>query len=317
MILFQGCSFTFGEGLQHIRSRDEENFHDQKKFKFSSFVERELDEKCVNISGVSKDNFTMYFELHAYLLYCRHDAEGGVKPRVIVWQLSDTFRKGVIDWNFSGSWKPNNLRSLIGNYHRRFIKTVSWSGYNGINSNYKKLLKEDPIKSVKYKRQMGMGSKLELNGQTLFNIGDETFQHNELLIGMHINTIQEMCKQSDIQLVIMNYYGTPTEMLEDPIHKNIDRSNYLIENSERWGMYNHLCWRGFDRSVDDYHFNVDGHYYQADILVDYLRNGKRLKVEEVIHDDMNHMPVFDYTDASTSPKDSTKEGKKYLLNLAK
>jgi|SaaInl5LU_22_DNA_1037371.scaffolds.fasta_scaffold34464_2 hypothetical protein len=311
MILVQGCSFTYGSGLLEYT----------EKFRYSSFIERALNEEVRNISGPSKDNFTMYFELHAYLL---HAMQSKVEiPRVIIWQLSDTFRRSVIDYRFSGAWKPNDLESLIcvgHEYGNRHIKTVGWQGYTEIQLKYNKMIAEGRFKSAKaYKQKMGIGTKIKLDdakrgGTMEFNIGDETFQQNELLVGMHVNTIQDMCKQLGIQLVIINYYGTPKNILEDPIYKNINRSNYLIKNSERWGMYNHLCWRGFDRSVDNFHFNIDAHYYQADVLLRYLKHSMQITVEETVHAHMNHMPVFDYT---TNAFFSNESARQYLLNRAK
>ena len=313
MILVQGCSFTYGTGLEEHT----------KKFRYSSFIERALNEKVRNISGPSKDNFTMYFELHAYLL---HAMQSKVEiPRVIIWQLSDSFRRSMIDHACSGMWQPNNIDSLISSgeeYGRRHIKMFYWQSFTRITKIYENLVnKREFDKAARYKKKMGMGTTLELstgqpnNGKRShrFHIGDETFIYHELLIGMHINTIQEMCKQLGIKLMIINYYGTPKNILEDPIYKNIDRSNYLIENSERWGMYNHLCWKGFDRSVDNFHFNVDAHYYQAEVVLKFLKSGGRLKVEEVVHDEMGHMPVFDYT----STRELSAAGRRYLLHRAK
>lgn len=310
MILVQGCSFTHGSGLKSHTA----------KFRYSSFIERALNEPVTNISGPSKDNFTMYFELHAYLL---HAMQSKVEiPRVIIWQLSDTFRRSVIDHRRSGAWKPNDLESLISvgeEYGNRHIKTVGWQGYTQIERKYNEMISEGRDEDAKkYKKKMGLGTKIKINdlgrlGISEWNIGDDTFQQNELLVGLHINTIQDMCKQLGVQLVMINYYATPENILEDPIYKNIDRSNYLIKNSERWGMYNHLCWMGFDRSVDDFHFNIDGHYYQAEILLRYLKHGKQITVEETVHAHMDHMPVFDYTLA----KHYNISGRQNLLNKAK
>jgi len=300
MILVQGCSFSYGESLSN-----------PMKYRYSRFLQNMINERVENIAENSKDNYTMYFELHAYLLHCMHNKDIE-KPRVIIWQTTDTFRKGMISWQHSGSWKPNNIKSLIGNYARRHIKTIMWSKFNAINDKYNKMCQEGRFEEADvFKKNQGMGARLKSETYAHL-IGDETFKHNEILFGLHVNTIQDMCKQLDIQLVMLNYYGTPEDILEDPIHRNINRDNYLIENSERHGLYNHLCWRGFDRSVDGFHFNVDGHYYQADILYDYLLHGRRLKVEKEVHDDMGHMPVFDYTNESST----NALGKRYILKLA-
>lgn len=301
MILVQGCSFSYGESLI--------NPH---RYRYSRYLELMMGEKVLNLAENSKDNYTMYFELHTYLLHCLHKPKEVEKPRVVIWQTTDTFRKGIVDWHYSGSWKPNNLNTLVGNYSKRHIKTIMWSKFNEINDQYKSLLDQGKHSEADaYKKQNGMGSKI-LSERFGHLIGDETFKHNEILFGLHINSIQDLCKQMDIQLVVVNYYGTPKDVLTDPIYKNINRDNYLLENSEEWGLYNHLCWRGFDRSVDDFHFNVDGHYYQADVLYNYLQHGRRLRVEEEVHDDMGHMPVFDYT----NEKDINAAGKRYLLKLA-
>lgn len=301
MILVQGCSFSYGEGLI-----------DPRKYCYSNYLQEMLGEKVINLAENSKDNYTMYLELHAWLLHCLHKPKEVEKPRVIIWQTTDTFRKGIVDWHYSGSWIPNNLGSIVGRYARRHIKTIQWSKFNQINNHYNDLIEEGKLEEAEqYKKENGMGARIHAETNS-FLIGDETFKHNEILFGLHVNTIQDFCEKLGIQLVMVNYYGTPDDVLEDPIHLNINRDNYLIENSERYGLYNHLCWRGFDRSVDEFHFNVDAHYYQADILYDYLRHGRRLKVEDEVHEDMGHMPVFDYTNHA----DINAAGKRYVLKLA-
>ena len=294
MIIVQGCSFSQGASLQQ-----------PSKYRYATFLQKKLDTQVLSWAEPSKDNFTMYFELHTYLNYLQ--AKKVEKPEIIIWQLSDTFRKGLVDWHASGSWEPGNINSLIGDYHRRHIKTIYWSGYNRIKKRYKELYKEDPKKAKLYKNRVGMGSKI-FTEKDPFLIGDETFIHNELYIGLHINTIQNLCKQLGVRLIIVNYYGTPKNVLKDPIMQNIDRKDYLIKNSEQWGLYNHLMWRGFDRP-DEYHFNVDGHYYQADILYDFIVHNKRITVEEEAHMDVTNFPVFDYTHHEL-------EAKKFLIKYA-
>lgn len=287
MILINGCSFSYGDALI-----------DPVKYRYSTFLGKKLDTEILNIAEASKDNFTMYFELHCYLSYVMQ--QKAKKPNIIIWQLTDTFRKGIVDWHASGTWRPGKLNSLLGNYHARHIKTIYWSHFQNIKDEFKRLFKIDKKKAIEYKNEKGMGSKLWVEKKP-FNIGDETFIHNELTIGLYIFTIQQLCKSLGIRLIILNYYGTPVNVLKDPIYQNIDRKDYLISNSEKWGLYNHLMWRGFDRP-DDYHFNVDGHYYQADILSDFILHNKRITVEEEAHSDITDFPVFDYTHHQTVSK---------------
>lgn len=295
MILLNGCSFSYGDSLK-----------EPKKYRYSTFLEKRLDTQIRNIAEASKDNFTMYFELHTYLNYVIAGKQE--KPEIIIWQLTDTFRKSLPDWKASGSWIPGNINSLIGRYHKRNIKTIMWSKFQNIKSKYKKILDtKGEQEARKYKEEVGMGSKVLAENHS-FLFGDETFIHNELWTGLHISTIQDLCDKLDIRLIIVNYYGTPANVLKDPIYSNINRDNYLIENSEKWGLYNHLMFRGFDRP-DDFHFNVDGHYYQSDILYDYIVHNKRLKVEEESHPDISEFPVFDYTGTSIA-------GKNFLVKYA-
>jgi len=302
MILVQGCSFSFGAALESRLTQ-----------RYSYFLRNLMNEPVKNIADNSKDMKYMHFELYAYLMHCKHNPETTEKPSIVIWQLTDTFRYGFPDFRYSGSWKPNDLKSIIHpyGYSARFCKTLLWSQFTKIQREYKRLIDDGYVEDAEaYRANKGMGSILKAERQE-FPIGDDTFQLNQLQTGTYINSIQKLCKEMDIKLVIINYYGTPSAMLEDPIYKEIDRSDFLIENSEKWGLYNHLCWRGFDRSVDDFHFNVDAHYYQAEKLYDFIVHGKRLRVEEEVHDNMGHMPVFDYVDYASGHQ----AGRKHILHL--
>ena len=289
-IMLQGCSFSWGEGL---------DFPEQQRY--SAILESMADVKIRNIAESSKCNSVSYFELHAILSYI---ALGKLqKPKILIWQLADNFREGIVDNGASGSWIPGSLGSMVGNYRKRYITCIEWNRYDYITNIVKKLkAKGENKKANWYKQQHGTGTCLVYDDPSLdsdvknkdvrrWPIGDETFIRNELLTCMHIQTIQKLCKELEIKLVIINYYGIPIDVQKDPIFKQIDTSDFLIKNYT-WGLYNHMLWKGFSKP-DDFHFGVDGHLYQADIVYDFLYNNTSLEVDEEIFED-NNVPVFDY-----------------------
>lgn len=298
MILLNGCSFSYGTACTDPESNN-----------YGKLLESMLDEEVVNISEPSKNNFYMAFEI---LFFISHKLSLNEElPRIIIWQHSDNFRDHVSDWRFSGSWKPNNLKSIVGtDFRERFVKLYAWSALKKISdriNSYIDLAKKATdnrsryhyIQQVeKYKKDTGMGSYIiqntQLHDPPRFLVGDETFWLNEFRHAVNVFSVQNICKLHNIRLINYNYYGTKEEVISDPVFKQIDRSNYLIENSELYGMYNHLCCKGFDRP-DNFHFNDASHLYQAELLYNFITNNTRLKVEETLHETLDEWPREDYT----------------------
>lgn len=288
MILVQGCSFTWGQELKNAQ-----------KSRYSTLLGEMMDEQVFNIAHKGKCNFVASDELYQYLLHTRYSSNVP-KPRVIIWQLSDMFRRGVPMTQFSGKWAPNNIQRELGReYMIKYQKMVLWQAYWKNKRHREKLSAEEAEKHVS---EYGTGSKLtyvgpegdKLDLTTEWAVGDTTNQYNELSAIIAIHKVQELCRAFNVQLVILNYYGTADPVYKDNAWKAINRGNYVIKNSVRWGMYNHMLWRGFHRP-DNAHFDVDAHYYQAEVLYDYLTTGKQLVVEEEEHPAHEEMwPVFDY-----------------------
>lgn len=285
MILVQGCSFSYGQALKNRLDN-----------RYSKLLEDMLGERVPNIAQEGKCNFVASNELHSYLLHCRYN-KGFELPRVIIWQLSDTFRSGVPMSQYSGRWIPNNFIDEISiPYGAKYQKYMLWKAFVN-NKEYREPL--DDEEAWGHSKKNGVGTFLTYyrgDGKQYHDrwaIGDVTNQYNELQTVLAIHKIQELCRSLGVQLVIVNYYGTPAHLLEDATYKAINRDNYLIKNSEKFGLYNHLMWRGFNRP-DVFHFDVDAHYYQADVLYNYLTTGEQIVVEEEEHGDVGLWPVFDY-----------------------
>lgn len=262
----------------------------------------------------------MAFELNAYILHKLHNNEE--LPRTIIWQHTDCFRNHVIDYKYSGSWKPNRLDSLLSKlnqalwvtdedkiyknrgFARRFVKLNSFGGYHMMQK-YKK----DTPENAEELNAWGMGSKLvhrvpkffkRKYGSSIqeFPIGDSHFVVQHFQHAINIYNLQLLCKSLNIRLVNYNYFSFGTDLSQDPIIKQIDKSDYVLNDFlSNWGMYNHLMWKGFSQP-DKYHFDEAAHLYQAEVLYDYIVNNKQLDVEQAnfLQDEENKVPIFDYVD---------------------
>ena len=283
MILINGCSFTYGSELR-----------DHKKTRYSTILSELLNEEIENIAEASKSNFYMAFELSAYLLHKYNNNEE--LPRIVIWQHTDCMRDHLPDWHFTGTWRPNDLDSLLGIkkylFRDRFIKITSWARYNDILSKRSKLSERS---KREYSRRVGMGSDIRpyngLDGPN-FLCNDETFQFNEFRHAINVINLQNLCDQLGVRLIHYNYYAVNNSLLSDPIFQQIDRSDYVFSNSENSGAYNHLLHKGFDRP-DNFHFDESAHLYQARLLYEYITNGTKVEAEEesALTD---NFPVFDY-----------------------
>lgn len=310
MILINGCSFTSGDAITEPGTN-----------RYSKILESLLDEQIINLAQSSKNNFYAAFELTAFLTHRMHNKEE--MPTTIIWQHTDVYRNHLSDWAYSGSWKPNNLQSIVGqqpSFHDRFVKIISWERLSSIWSDRSSFKNESDFK--RYTRLYGMGAELNNNNRSrrAYKIGDETFMLHQLQHFANLFNIQTLCESLDIRLVHYNYYPPIKGSEADPMYKLINDNDFVISNHSVGGIYNHLLWRGFDRP-DNFHFNEAAHLYQAHVLYDFIVNNKQLEVEEDGHGDYNYYPMFDYvSEPSEQKKKPTfiagRRGRELLLNLA-
>lgn len=299
MILINGCSFTYGTQLK------------DSTYSYSHILQKMLpDEEILDISEESKCNNYMIFELLSYLHKFSNNSEK--LPKIVVLQTTDSYRTGLPDWHSSGTWIPNNIESIIHRldrnrkteYTRRFVKIVHWQQYFKILKKMEVMFEEGlDEKALRHKRSMGMGTSLHYDDAKpkakRYKLGDETFIYDEMNHALGICNLQNLCKKLNVRLIIMNYYGFSQSMLQDPVVKNIDRDDYLLDNAPEFGMYNHLLQEGFGRTEDEYHFNEAAHYYQAKILYDFITKDQKIIAHEITSEKLDKFPVFDYTNGST------------------
>lgn len=91
----------------------------------------------------------------------------------------------------------------------------------------------------------------------------------------------------------MNYYPIGEDFKEDPSFKAIDLDNFIIEDPFKSGMYEQLEIEAFTKTEDDFHWEIDAHAYQADILEDFIKNNTKIKVKSNI--ESHTTEIYDYT----------------------
>ena len=330
MILLNGCSFSDGCQLSDV------------KHAYPNLLRDMLDEEIIDLSEESKNNFYMAFELNAYILHKLHNNEE--LPRIIIWQHTDCFRNHLIDYNSSGTWKPNNLSSLVGRLSRfshmrknkssshehgfakRFVKQTSFMGYQMLQEYQKQNKDSNHPDADKAIRVWGMGSRIQHRipskegGSRIIQcrIGDSSFVMNHLQHAMNVYNLQMLCNNLNIRLINYNYFPFGPEISQDPIVKQIDKSSYLLSDYlSNWGMYNHLLWKGFNQP-DNYHFDEAAHLYQAEVLYDFIVNNKQLETEAInfLEFQNNKAPVFDYVNEIGDRTEKMQPAKMLLLKKA-
>ncbi len=282
MILVNGCSFSAGAQLENHEDR------------YSNQLDHLLDEETVrNIAADSKDNNFSYFELYSYILHAKTKSELTL-PKIIIWQLTDYYRYNLPYYGSSGTWKPNDWYSFLGNHSFRTIKTIWWPRYFKIQKHLKNLrVNNHHERAIIEESIRGFGTQIlaEENG---WPVGDSTFYLNELRTGVNIKSLELLCKDNGIQLIIVNYFPFSKKAQEDPIIKSINYDNYLIANPGEGGMYNNLLRIGFDQP-DNYHFGKAGHRYQAEVLKRFIESKNKLVVEPHKTHNYGLYPVYDYS----------------------
>lgn len=294
-----GCSFTLGDELKYSEQIYVNSLANRIKLKFFNF------------SSQGKPNNLIYQELYAYLLNVK---SGDIKkPEFVIWQTTDNYRQMIIK-NFR-KYKgiediPGDVFSQIcryrNGYGKKYEKLRYWNQRENIENYRDSLIPEE---QEKFDKLVGSGSCLAIYipkklsdgflrndhfNVKLSSIGDETSISYELNHISNIVSLQLLCREINIPLVILNYYEFNPLILKDNMVKCIDDSSFVIKNYKEKGIYNHLLWRGYDRP-DGFHFDADAHAFKADIIYDFITSGKQIEVETERHQDLEDYPVFDYT----------------------
>lgn len=257
MILVQGCSFTEGKETG-----------DPARFAWPVLLSKILEKRVVSLAESGKDNFIMHKELVTYLTWGKL---GRIElPEMIVWQTTDHKRNSYYRMEASGVTQPNNLITQTTEY----VERHAW--HFGVGSSTTELVHRDENREI----------------VSVQELGDSTYLQYELDHCVDIITLQTLCRTLGVKLVILNYNGQPKYLKGDPVFENIDRSNYVVYNSRYFGIHNQLIHMGFERFPCG-HFDIDAHLYQADVVADFIREGKQL---EVLTDRFRQydIPIFDY-----------------------
>lgn len=322
MILVNGCSYSSGYDLD-----------DWQNNRYSYFISKKLKKfgNVWNISSSSQTNDCIIWQLESYINHSLIN-DSWEKPNIVVCQLTDDYRQSVPHHRASGTWKPNDFLSLVNGafngvecgpeYTKRFKKLTITSIHNNIKKkkdwyeNRKKIVR-DPIridKKLKFIRNnLGMGTlvvhsmdeSMELmdfpdNGPDKYTpIGDETGIYNNLRTASSLLSLQRLCDQENIKLVVLNFFGWQSLLLEDPVFQLINENNFIVKNGKTWGMYNQLEWRNFNKTEDGHHWNVDAQAFIADSICDHVLHDKQLDPIENTHPDYDdtfkHLQTYDYT----------------------
>lgn len=307
MILLNGCSFSSGTALKDVKNA------------YPSLLSEMLDEEIIDLSEESKNNFYMAFELNAYILHKLHNNEE--LPKIIIWQHSDCMRDHLPNHRYSDTWKPNDLKSLVGRlssppymrengsvtnkfaFNKRYLKTFSWFSFTEINKKLRQPNEQQLAEATKFIKDWGMGSKLVIripaskgSATVAMPVGDEMFVVQHLQHAINVYNLQMLCDNLNIRLVNYNYFGLGSKISQDPIAKQIDTKSFVLTDyPNNLGMYNHLLWKGFNQP-DRYHFDEAAHLYQAEVLYDYIVNNKQFEAERhnFLKADGDRHPLFDY-----------------------
>jgi len=298
MILTVGCSFSASwEAFRGINV-------------YSAQLAKLLDTDFYNMSISGQCNNRSYEQLHTVLLNARIGKFS--PPKIIIWQLTDYFRQSVFRSSYSGKYKPCDLESQISVQGNAFNPSIFWQDYKFIIQNKNNAKKSGDDATARFFHSKGLGTFIYYeflcsSEPEIYNdprsmglqpwkmpIGDVTLQYPFLKLGLYINTIQDLCDQMGIKLIIVNYYQAPNrKLLDDNIYKGINKDNFLLKDHFNTGMYNHLLWKGFSKLEDNFHFGADAHLYQAHALYNFITKGEQIDAETEIHKNMSG--GFDYT----------------------
>ena len=280
MILFNGCSFTRGE-----KRRNGPHEIYLLESAYPKFLGDALDKTIWDISMSGKDNLTMISDLITLLMWKEHSHKSFEKQKdkkidMIVLQPTDFFRCYLPTPKFKKHHKINNLDSQLSFIGDKWTKMMMHRSHMlhmkkfGSSERCFRLVPDDPRTETKF-------------------IGDtsETFMKYQWC--QKLIHLQLLCEVKKIKLVIMNYYPIGEDFKEDPSFKAIDLDNFIIEDPFKSGMYEQLEIEAFTKTEDDFHWEIDAHAYQADILEDFIKNNTKIKVKSNI--ESHTTEIYDYT----------------------
>jgi hypothetical protein len=278
MILVNGCSFSTPTGLDP----------ELENFNWPEILSDKMNIPIKNLSHEGKSNRLIYKELYTYLIWAKQNKVEF--PKYVIMQTSDNFRDHIFSGQKSGRMLPNDFESQFDIPGKQYVKLFSWKGH--LMQKDKKhsgsVLKRIVPYTSRIRNSHGVIKKEETQIEHI-PVGDTTLVEPKLRSLIEHCSLQKLCKELDIPLLILNFYGFKG-VQEDPLYKELDM-NMFISNQAQKGLYNHLEVFGFDKT-DDYHFNVDGHLYITDIVYDYFINNKQIEMLSSLE------PIdtsFDYT----------------------
>lgn len=278
MIYVNGCSFTWGEGGEFLpEGRDE--FGGPKngqrrvariKDPYPSILAKDLNTELLNFSTSGKDNTTILKQMAIALNWRRLGKCKSSPDDIIIVQLTDNFRAATPKSTFALNFHINDLVSQLEDYDGQYIKIMMFSIL-------KKLRGQgyaDTVLNKTYRIHSDIAPEYKTREPY---IGDWTETHQTFETAHYLRLIQLECKSMNIPLVIINYYTIPEKFNPDPTFQVIDTDDFLISNFTKSGMYEHLENEGFVKCNDNFHFQQDAHYYQADVIKNFIKNKVRLK----------------------------------------
>lgn len=281
MILINGCSFSTHTGLEKGK----------EDLIWPVLVAKRLGLKYKNFAYPGKSNNLIIRNLYTYLIWVK--AGRFKKPSHVLLQLTDSFRDHVFKHTHSGLFKPNNIDSQITLGH--WEKKISWNGYLAKRASGGKGMGSTlHITTTRGSARTQTSEEIPLSLEPYaYDIGDETLREQQLRLLIEIDSLQRLCKEMKIPLSIINFWGFDHHLNPDPLYNNIDRSDFMINNIH-YGLYDHLVEHSF-RETDGYHFNIDGHKYISDVVCNFIKTRKQIKVYEPTYRKVRPLRLMDYT----------------------
>jgi len=286
MILFNGCSFTIGE-IRRIRMQSESPYERRDTMltlnkTYAQFLGEAVDKSIANISMSGKDNLTMINDIISVLRW--EECEKLVtneKIDTIVLQPTDYFRHSLPSSKFKQYHRINSLESQLLFNSNKYTKLMT-------NSIFMDHMKEYGNADEAFRIE----SKLENNLDPKF-VGDTSQTWMKYEWCQKLMHLQLLCEIKKIKLVIMNYYPIGEDYKKDPLFQAINLDNFIIEDPFKSGMYEHLEQEALTKTEDNFHWEIDAHKYQADILEDFIKNNTKIKVRSNI--ESRTTKIYDYS----------------------
>ena len=290
MILFNGCSFTYGEQKRvYTPSFGIEGSTESivlLKSRYSIALASKFKMREYNVSFSGKCNKNIVDDTITYLLWALSPDSEYEIPSKIVLQTTDFYRSYVTRPSFHVRHRINDLQSQI-SFAGKYQKFMVYSAMKQHMKHY-----GSPSEST-----VLLTTYIDVNGDEQIRrrpCGDHTETYMKFDFVKRFLHLQQICESNNIPLVVMNYYPIGKDFFEDPLFKLINLDNWLLEDPFETGFYEHLEHECFTKCEDNYHWESDAHAYQADILEDFIKNGTKVKVRTDINMDTEQI-IYDYT----------------------